>query len=91
MYIKIVLLILIYIICFSLSLEKGLRRYKIEKDKNYCPFRRPVLCPKNLDPVCAFYFKRTVHMKKRCSSFTAPNSCFACLDREVQYWIQGQC
>lgn len=56
-----------------------------EFDKNYCaPESRLVdACIELFQPVCGYYLNG--------SSKTYPNNCFACIDEEVIYYLEGEC
>lgn len=56
--------------------------------KNECDRTgRPKICPRYLNPVCAWYFECVYPP----CNFNAPNPCEACKNRSVQYTTPGKC
>jgi hypothetical protein len=65
---------------------------EILENKNYCTAesRLAEVCITLYDPVCG-YFNETIQCIKYPCAQTYSNSCFACMDRKVSYWINGEC
>lgn len=57
---------------------------------NICNIRSQI-CPMIFSPVCGIYDPAKVQCKKAPCGKTYGNSCQACGDEKVQYWINGPC
>lgn len=64
--------------------QKCVREWE-EKNKNYCyeNYKTGQICISLYDPVCGY--SKTGEKKEY------SNSCNACLNSEVEYWIKGEC
>ncbi|MEK6928599.1 MAG: hypothetical protein AABW65_01430 [Nanoarchaeota archaeon] len=64
---------------------KNLTKKNVSEEKNFCSgkSRDGDFCIQIYEPVCGWYSLGT--------SKTFGNSCFACLDKSVSYWIEGEC
>ena len=62
----------------------------IVKEKHYCYSPRSQICTLQHDPVCG-YFNETVQCVKAPCAQTYSNSCRACANEKVEYWVEGEC
>lgn len=65
---------------------------EIIDDRNFCTTesRFAEACITLYDPVCG-YFDETIQCIKAPCAGTYSNSCVACLDKKVSYWVSGEC
>ncbi len=65
---------------------------KLTTEKNFCTEqqRKAEVCPVIYQPVCGYFNTEKVNCIKSCFQ-TFPNSCLACADENVEYWILGEC
>ena len=61
-------------------------------ERNYCPpeGREAGACIQLYQPVCGWFGKEIQCIKYPCAN-TYGNSCFACMDENVEYWTEGEC
>jgi len=63
----------------------------IEIIENFCTGDIPDLCMTLYEPVCGYQPVQCVTAPCPLNSKTFTNSCFACQDPEVLYWMPGEC
>ena len=62
-----------------------------EEDKVYCPEEKGGdFCIQEYKPVCGWFNENIKCIKYPCAE-TFSNSCFACLNEDVEYWTDGEC
>jgi len=61
------------------------------QDKVYCPNDRGEFCTEEYNPVCGFYNPEQIQCIKYPCAQTYSNGCFACLDKNIQYYTKGSC
>ncbi len=60
--------------------------------KNYCTAesRNADACIELYDPVCGWFGQDVQCLRYPCAD-TYSNSCFACMNENVEYWTEGEC
>ena len=64
-----------------------------EENKNYCtPEQRQAdACIEIYQPVCGYFNPAKIKCVQAPCASQYPNSCFACMDESVEYWVDGIC
>jgi hypothetical protein len=74
-----------------ISFSDALKKNKLMKPAHYCLNPRPELCTDNYDPVCAWFDCKKIECINYPCAIEAANSCYACLDYDIEYWTSGPC
>ena len=92
--IAVCIILLVFIISILIFSNKS--NNETDKDnnltKNYCSYenRKGSSCIQLYQPVCGWFNESTECIKYPCAQ-TYSNSCFACQDEKVDYWIDREC
>jgi hypothetical protein len=64
----------------------------VYQNQNYCSneSRNVGACYQIYQPVCGYFSQKIQCIKAPCAQ-TFSNSCFACMDSKVDYWVSGEC
>jgi hypothetical protein len=64
----------------------------VEKEKHYCSpeSRNAEVCTMEYRPVCGWFNQSIKCFRYPCAA-TYSNPCFACADKKVDYWTEGEC
>jgi len=90
-----VFIVILLAIIFTIQSED----YKAEDNpnnnglKNFCTpqSRNAEVCIQLYQPVCGFFDPEKVQCVKAPCAQTFSNSCFACMDQNVLYYVDGEC
>lgn len=65
----------------------------VEENKNYCTQNQKQAdgCIEIYQPVCGYSDPDKIKCFKAPCASTYSNSCFACIDENVKYWVDGVC
>ncbi len=65
----------------------------VEENRVYCSEeqKQADACIEIYQPVCGYSDPEKIQCVRAPCASTYSNSCFACIDENVEYWIEGQC
>ena len=65
----------------------------VETNRVYCEEsqRQADACIEIYQPVCGYSDPEKIQCVRAPCASTYPNSCFACMDENVEYWVDGVC
>ena len=83
---SIIIIIFLILAVISFFALKSLNKIYPQGDKEYCldEQRNADVCMNLYAPVCGYYSNKTLLS-------TFPNSCVACINEDVNYYILGEC